>query len=78
MTAAAIFEIISLITAASASAPKILAALKSAKELVATLSGAKIISVVEQNAAMKIIEGWEEAAAVGIRPAHWTVEPDPV
>jgi len=77
MSPAQISVILGIITQVIASAPQIAQAVSQMKELVSALFGAKLITKGQQDALMAYCDANQQLALAGIRPAAWTVEPDP-
>jgi hypothetical protein len=77
MTTVQISVILGIITQAIAAAPQIAQAVSQMKELVSALFGSKLITKSQQDALMAYCDANQQLALAGIRPAAWSVEPDP-
>lgn len=61
-----------------AKSPEIAAIAAAGKAYIAQLFTSGLITQVEQDATFAYVDGVAKAAAAGIRPDHWQVQPDPV
>ena len=77
MTTVQISVILGIITQAIAAAPQIAQAVSVMKDMVAVLFGSKLITKSQQDALMAYCDANQQLALAGIRPAAWSVEPDP-
>lgn len=77
MSIAGILLVIQGLNAAISAAPTIVAIVTKAKELVAALFTAGVITKEQQDALHMNIDARAALAAAGIIPPHWQVEPDP-
>lgn len=78
MNSATIQLIMQGIAAAISAAPQVIAVANKAREFVAELFSARVITIEQQNKMMAHIGEMQAAALAGAKPPHWEVEPDPV
>ncbi len=69
--------IIQGILAAIQAAPGVIDVVNKAKDFITSLTGAKLITVEQQNALHAYVDAHAALVAAGITPPAWTVEPDP-
>jgi hypothetical protein len=69
--------IIQGVLAAIQAAPQVIEVVTSAKNFIASLVGAKVISVAQQDAVHAFADAQEKLLESGYVPPAWTVEPDP-
>lgn len=77
LSSGSLLLIIQGIQAAISAAPAVADIVVKAKDLIASLFGAKLISKEQQDAVHAHIDSLSALAKLGIIPDHWKVEPDP-
>lgn len=77
MTAAAIPIIMQGILAAIDAAPGVIEVVEKAKALITALFTAKVINADQQNILHATVDNRAATWLSGLRPPHWTVEPNP-
>jgi hypothetical protein len=69
--------LITLLTQLLAASPQIAEAVKGAKDFIVLLFGAKLITAQQQDALYDWVDAQQKLVLSGVRPAAWTVDPDP-